>query len=302
MRGLARLAMRGPMFAAGSAAVLALAAMIFGILLVPSGAVIALTTLRFGARAGLKTAAIAASLVVMVRLALGEGLGSSVTLVTMAWLPAWLLACTLAWRRAQDWPLLLAAALVLVYAAGLRLAVGDVTVFWRDKLKTLFELMAKDAGARFTAEQMEFIIGQTHSWTMIAMFCMLTAVILLARWWQAELYNPGGFGAEFRELSLSRSVTIVAGALALAYALGGKGVLILDLAGDACVLLVVLFALQGLAVVHFLTRARGLAGAWLTTLYVVLALVPQVAGPILATTGLADNIVDFRRLRGARQS
>ncbi len=301
MRGLARLAMRGPMFAAGCAAVLALAAMVFGILLVPSGAVIALTTLRFGAREGLKIAAIAASFVLVVRLGLGQDIGSSALLVTMAWLPAWLLACTLATRRALDWPLLLAALMVLVYAAGLRLAVGDVTVFWRDRLKPLFELMAKDAGARFTPEQMEFIVAQIHSWTMIAVFCMLAAAIMLARWWQAELYNPGGFGAEFRELRMPRAATVVAGGLALVYALGSKGVLILELAGDACVMLVVLFALQGLAVVHFMARVRGLAGAWLTTLYVVLALVPQVAGPILATTGLADNIVDFRRLGGARQ-
>lgn len=301
MRGLARLAMRGPMFAAGCAAVLALAAMVFGILLVPSAAVIALTTLRFGARDGLKIAAIAASFVLVVRLALGQDIGSSVLLVTMAWLPAWLLACTLATRRAQDWPLLLAALMVLLYAAGLRLAVGDVAVFWRDRLKPLFELMAKDAGARFTPEQMEFIVAQIHSWTMIAVFCMLAAVIMLARWWQAQLYNPGGFGSEFRELRMPRAATVAAGTLALAYALGSKGVLAFELAGDACVLLVVLFALQGLAVVHFMARARGLAGAWLTTLYLVLALVPHVAGPILATTGLADNIVDFRRLGGVRQ-
>ena len=301
MRGLARLAMRGPMFAAGCAAALALAATIFGILLVPCGAVIALTTLRLGAREGLKTAAFAAAFVLVVRLGLGQGLGTSLMLVTMAWLPAWLLACTLAVRRAQDWPLLLAAVMVLMYAVGLRLTVGDVTVFWRDKLKVLFELMAKDAGAHFTAEQMQFIVAQTHSWTVIAMFCILAAVILLARWWQAELYNPGGFGAEFRELRMPRKVTLLTGVLALAYALGSKGVLVLDLAGDACVLLVVLFALQGLAVVHFMARVKGLAGAWLVTLYVMLALVPQVAGPILATTGLADNIVDFRRLRGVRQ-
>ena len=301
MRGLARVAMRGPMFAAGCAAVLALASMVFGILLVPSGAVIALTTLRFGAREGLKIAAIATSFVLVVRLGLGQGIAASLTLAAMAWLPAWLLACVLRVRRAQDWSLMLAALLVVIYAAGLRLAVGDVTVFWRDKLKTLFDLLAKDAGAHFTAEQMEFIAAQTHSWTMIAMFCMLAAVIMLARWWQAELYNPGGFGAEFRELRMPRGVTMVAGALALAYAFGREGVLVLDLAGDACVLLVVLFALQGLAVIHFMARVRGLAGAWLTTLYVMLVLVPQVAGPILATTGLADNIVDFRRLSGARQ-
>jgi len=301
VRRLARLAMRGPMVAAACAAVLALASMVFGILLIPAGAIVALTTLRFGAREGLKIAAMAASFVVVVRLGLGQSLAHSLILAAMTWLPAWLMANVLRARRAQDWPLLLAAGLVMIYAVALRLAVGDVVAFWRDMLKTFFDVMAKDAGARFTAEQMEFIASQMHSWTLIAMFVLQSGVILLARWWQAELYNPGGFGSEFRELRLPRSVTVVAGALALSVAFGGEGVMLLDLAGDACVLLVVLFALQGLAVIHFLARVRGLAGAWLTTLYVMLALVPQVAGPILATTGLADNIVDFRRLGGSRQ-
>lgn len=301
MRGLARLAMRGPTVAAACAAVLALASMIFGLLLVPAGAIVALTTLRFGARDGLKIAAIATALVVVVRLALGHSVAHSLTLAAMTWLPAWLLANALRARRAQDWPVLLAAAMVLIYAAVLRIAVGDVAAFWRGMLKPFFDVLAKDAGARFKPEQMELIADQMHSLTLFAMVSMLCAVMLLARWWQAELYNPGGFGSEFRELRLPRSMTLVAGALALVYAFGSEGVLLVELAGDACVLLVVLFALQGLAVIHFLARVRGLAGAWLTTLYVMLVLVPTVAGPILATTGLADNIVDFRRLSGSRQ-
>lgn len=301
MRGLARLAMRGPTVAAACAAVLALASMIFGLLLVPAGAIVALTTLRFGARDGLKIAAIATALVVVVRLALGHSVAQSLTLAAMTWLPAWLLANALRARRAQDWPVLLAAAMVLIYAAVLRIAVGDVAAFWRGMLKSFFDVLAKDAGARFKPEQMELIADQMHSLTLFAMVSMLCAVMLLARWWQAELYNPGGFGSEFRELRLPRSMTLVAGALALVYAFGSEGVLLVELAGDAGVLLVVLFALQGLAVIHFLARVRGLAGAWLTTLYVMLVLVPTVAGPILATTGLADNIVDFRRLSGSRQ-
>lgn len=300
MRGLARLAMRGPMVAAACAAVLALASMVFGLLLVPAGAIVALTTLRFGARDGLKIAAIATALLLVVRLALGHSATQCLILAAMTWLPAWLLANALRARRAQDWPVLLAAAMVLVYAAALRLSVGDVAAFWRGMLKPFFDVLAKDAGARFKPEQMEMIAGQMHSLTLFAMVSMLCAMILLARWWQAELYNPGGFGSEFRELRLPRSATMMAGVLALAYAFGSEGVTVVELAGDACVLLVVLFALQGLAVVHFLARARGLAGAWLTTLYVMLVLVPTVAGPILATTGLADNIVDFRRLRGSR--
>ncbi len=267
--------------------------MVFGILLIPAGAIIALTTLRFGAREGFKIAALSTGLLVVVRLGLGQGLTQALALAA--------LAIVLRARRAQDWPLQLAALMVLAAAATMRVSVGDVAQFWRKTLKPFFELMSKDAGARFTAEQMDFIAGQMHGWTMVAGFVLLAGTILLARWWQAELYNPGGFGSEFRELALPRALTVLAGASALAYASDDKGMLLLALAGDACVLLVVLFALQGLAVIHFLARVRGLAGAWLVTLYVMLMLVPQVAGPILATTGLADNIVDLRRLRRGRQ-
>ncbi len=301
MRGLARLAMRGPTFAAACAVAMALASMVFGALLIPAGAIIALTTLRFGAREGFKIAALATGLLMVVRLGLGQSLSHSLALAAVAWAPAWLLANVLRLRRAQDWPLMLAALMVLTGTALMRLSVGDVTAFWRKTLKPFFELMSKDAGARFSAEQMDFIAGQMHGWTMVAMFVLLAGTILLARWWQAELYNPGGFGSEFRELSLPRGMTGVAGVSALAYAFSEEGGAMLGLVGDACVLLVVLFALQGLAVIHFLARVRGLAGAWLATLYVMLVLVPQVAGPILATTGLADNIVDLRRLRSGRQ-
>lgn len=295
------MAMRGPTFAAACAVAMALASMVFGILLIPAGAIIALTTLRFGAREGFKIGALSTGLLVVVRLGLGQGLTQALALAAVAWGPAWLLAIVLRARRAQDWPLQLAALMVLAAAATMRVSVGDVAQFWRKTLKPFFELMSKDAGARFTAEQMDFIAGQMHGWTMVAGFVLLAGTILLARWWQAELYNPGGFGSEFRELALPRALTVLAGASALAYASDDKGMLLLALAGDACVLLVVLFALQGLAVIHFLARVRGLAGAWLVTLYVMLMLVPQVAGPILATTGLADNIVDLRRLRRGRQ-
>ena len=300
MRGLARLAMRGPLFAAGCAAVLALASMLLGLLLIPSAAVVALTTLRFGAREGLKVAAIASAFVLVMGVGLGSASGRYLFVAVAAWLAAWLLACVLRVRHAQDWPLLLASLLVVIFAAGLRLAVGDVTAYWRANWKPLFELLAKDAGARFSTEQMELITAHSHNGFIVAIFCMLVAIIMLARWWQAALYNPQGFGTEFRDLRLPRSVTMVAGGLALVYAFGREGVLVFELAGDACVVLVVLFALQGLAVIHFMARVRGLAGAWLITLYATLVLVPQVAGPILATTGLADNIVDFRRLSGAR--
>ena len=63
--------------------------------------------------------------------------------------------------------------------------------------------------------------------------------------------------------------------------------------------MLVLFSLQGLSVVHYRNKTQGLSVAWLVGLYVFLFLVPQVVGLILAITGLADVLSDFRSLRNA---
>ena len=54
MRFIARLAMRGPIYAAATAAALQLASLAFGLLVILSGGVIALVTLRHGAAQGLR--------------------------------------------------------------------------------------------------------------------------------------------------------------------------------------------------------------------------------------------------------
>ena len=94
--------------------------------------------------------------------------------------------------------------------------------------------------------------------------------VLLGRWWQALLYNPGGFGKEFRALRLDRRV-----------AFGTLGVLLMvPLAGDALgslgielmALAVVLYLLQGLAVIHAMVTGRGASLLWLVVLYIALIL------------------------------
>ena len=71
----------------------------------------------------------------------------------------------------------------------------------------------------------------------------------------------------------------------------------LPVSGDLLVILLVLFSVQGLPVVHYRNETQGLSVAWLVGLYVFLFLVPQVVGLILAITGLADVLSDFRSLR-----
>lgn len=302
MRSVARLAMRGPYHAASLAAAFLLAAPVVAFLLVPSGALIALSTLRHGAASGLRVLATAAVISAALRFVLGGDLVAHVLLGALTWLPAWGMAIVLDYRRQQVYPLLLAAGLAGAYALAMRLLVGDVEAYWSAHLAPLFERLARDAGAHFTPEQIAYVAGQLHLWSLVGIQVLLAAMILLARWWQAVLYNPGGFGSEFRELALPRTALLALGAAAALFLLERAGTLGLVGAGDACVILMVLFAFQGLAVIHYRAKLRSLAAGWLAGLYVLLALMPQLAGPLLASTGAADSVADWRHLRRPRRA
>ncbi len=299
MRFIARFAMRGPFHAAAVAAAALLCSLSVGLLIVISGATVTLATLRQGSREGLRVMVLATALAVSVRLVMDGQTLPMLILCLVVWLPAWLLAINLARTRRQALPLLMIAVLVAAYAVAIRLAVGDVGAFWSARLEPLFALLAEDGGARFSAEQIAFVADQVHVWSLIAMFNLLAAIVLLGRWWQAELFNPGGFGSEFRELSLPRITVLVAGLTAVTLIGQSAAGMEHRVAGDVFVIVVVLFAFQGLAVIHFRARAIGLAGGWLTALYILLLLTPQIVGPVLATTGVADGLADFRRLKTA---
>lgn len=66
--------------------------------------------------------------------------------------------------------------------------------------------------------------------------------------------------------------------------------------------LVIGFAFQGLALVHFVTRGSGVRIALLVVLYFFLAVASYLVVPLLALVGLADSIVPLRRRRGAPPS
>lgn len=289
--------MRGPVFAAVTAAALILASLPLGFFAILSGAVIALVTLRHGAGVGLRVIALATLFAFVVCFAVAEQLLPLLIPHCLVWLPAWIMALVLGYHHQQAYPLLIAAVFVAVYAGMMRLTVGDITEFWLMRLEPVFQILVADSGVEFTREQMAFIARHVHTWTVVAMNTVLVSILLLGRWWQSVLFNPGGFGSEFRELRLPRFATLLAALTAAAFVAVQLSDLDLEIVSDAFVILVALFAFQGLAVIHFRARVVSLAGGWLGGMYVLLMLMPQIVGPLIATAGVADSVADFRGLR-----
>ncbi|MGE3775378.1 MAG: hypothetical protein AB7I32_20820, partial [Gammaproteobacteria bacterium] len=111
----------------------------------------------------------------------------------------------------------------------------------------------------------------------------------------------GAFGEEFRALLLPRWVAAAGAVLAVAALLTRRDGAPAGLVGDLFVVLVLLFAAQGLAVVHERTGRAPARRPWLVGVYVFAFLMPHIVATVLAVTGIADQVADFRRLRRARR-
>jgi len=118
-----------------------------------------------------------------------------------------------------------------------------------------------------------------------------------------------GSGAAWLAAAIATLVLLVAsaagGAGVLAAALAGLAVLVGGIATGqtifANLMVVVLFsfALQGLALVHAFSAARGWPSGVLALVYVMLLFGMSVVAPLLAVVGMVDNWLNFRgRLAG----
>jgi uncharacterized protein YybS (DUF2232 family) len=122
-------------------------------------------------------------------------------------------------------------------------------------------------------------------------FAALTCVIL-GRWWQALLVNPGGLRKDFYALRLGRVVSLV-GIAMVAVATLKVGVLS-SLALQWSLIAMVPFLFVGLAVMHASLANLKAAKGWLIALYVLMSLLPQVL-LMVVLVGVLDPWLELRR-------
>jgi len=296
MRAIASLAMRSPTAASINAAAYAVFALFFAPFMIVSGAIVGLATLRGGFGKGM-TVAVAAAVVAGLAYYVLLKQPAAAFFVGMTWLPTMFVAQSLRSTENQGIALSLCAVFGALYAVTARMLIPDVEAHWMAQLLDLAETVKNQGGTFFGAEEMTVIAGIMHEATIVVTCLYWMTALLLARWWQAELYNPGGFGSEFRTMVIPRVVSPIAAvvaALALLQMFSGNPS---GLPSDLLVVLVVLFAFQGLALLHHRVNKLSLARGWLIGLYVLLVLMPHRVGLLLAFAGIADTILDVRQLR-----
>ena len=120
-----------------------------------------------------------------------------------------------------------------------------------------------------------------------AVYMFLSIVLLmLSRWMQAAVFNPGGFQKEFHGLRVEQKVALI---LVGSMMLANFGILI----PQAWMLYLVLpLMFSGLALVHAVVAAKKLSSLWLAVLYALIVL-PLIANMIVLLA-LLDSWYDFR--------
>ncbi|MGE0080247.1 MAG: DUF2232 domain-containing protein [Thiohalomonadaceae bacterium] len=294
MRFLAGYIMRGPMQAVLVASVCAVLSLVLPPFSYLGGAAVALVTLRLGAWHGARVVLGAALAVTALSLLLVQSAVPGPAFLVALWLPMWVLALEL--RRSVSLGRVLAMAagfgvLLVVMLHGMQ---DDPAAFWRG----VFEPVFREAG-RPAVDAMEEAYAVMTGALAAGFTLSLVGSLFIARWWQAQLYHPGGFQREFHALRFNPLLGL--GTLAVAGLAYVGDERLAAFASDVVTVLVVLLLLHGIAVVHGLVRLKGAHGLWLGLMYMLLlVMLPQTA-ITLSALGLADAWFDFRAFFGAKR-
>ena len=131
-----------------------------------------------------------------------------------------------------------------------------------------------------STQQIAGLLGLGNAFTVV--MCLV-----LARWWQALLYNPGGFRQEFHQLRLTPQLSI---------ALVMIGLLVSSLGSDYrlwALIFAVPFMFAGFALIHGLVGIKQLNANWLGLFYFLWLLLDPMKALVLILA-VVDSWFDIR--------
>lgn len=261
-------------------------------MIVFSNAAIALITLRKGWQQGIIYALLATMTLIIISGVLKQNASNGLLAGLVNWLPivfvASVLAITSSWTKTLQLILLIAVVGVLLF----HLLYPNTMVFWIELLEPLKPRLKELY--QFNDAVLDENIKKASQWmtgTFAATYALLTIIsLIIARNWQALLYNPGGFGEEFRQIRLGKPLsTGLLVAMALVVFTNNKMIT------ELIMVVITIFMFQGLSLAHGLVKLRNMGIGWLIALYgaIFILLIQMIV--LLAAFGIIDNYVDFRQ-------
>lgn len=287
MRALARFIMRGRIQAIGIAGLFG----VISLFVIPmgyvSGAALALVALRKGDREALLVLAAAGVIVLLAETMTPARPGLNFPLVAAIWLPVMVCSAVLRRTRSQGMVLLAAGVFAILFVVGMHLITGDAVAWWKNWLEMA---LSGVEGARLKGFEQDDTLKLMNGLVAVVYCVSLMFTMLIARWWQAILYNPGGFREEFHALRLPRMVLPAVVVILVLAGAASKALL-----SDLFMVCIVMYFFQGLAIMHALVATQRFGWGGLIPVYAALVFVTQYVLMGLALLGALDNLVDFRK-------
>ncbi len=186
-------------------------------------------------------------------------------------------------RRSGSWAQVLMVALVLGILT-------QVSLYWQtayvEQVRQLMEqaLQTRQVGGN-QDEALEQLVQLLLRFYGVYHMGLVVLCLMLARWWQAALYNPGGFREEFHQLRLDPRFSLVLAVMIVAGALG------IPPLNNWVALLSLPLLVNGIALCHGVVGMKQLGTHWLVMCYLTLLLM----APALVMLGIMDSFLDLRK-------
>ncbi len=214
----------------------------------------------------------------------------------------WMFAIVL--RRFSNWNITIeiAALLGVLVIVLVHLFNPDIQNWWASQLSVYFakttdvvnKLKATTDAAQSAPSEAQIQAVNTakrFATGFVAVSVLFNALLqlLIARWWQAAIYNPGGLRKELYQIRLSH-ITGFAFVIALVLAFLG-----IDVALDMMPILCMAFFVAGLSLLHSIVSKQKIAWLWLILIYMGIIWLFPLSIVIIAFIALVDTGFDFRK-------
>jgi len=207
----------------------------------------------------------------------------------LVWLLASILCTTVSWRLVLEVMTIVGLLAVL----GFHLFLEDTVAWWSGILNHYAAFLNSIVSGQLSEDRMQELVTQAAPIASGLFSALLLsgafAQLLLARWWQATLFRPGGLAKEFVEI---RAGTILAVVLTVTLIVAVMGV---DFAIDALPVVILPFAIAGLSLIHKWMRFNKKAVYLVVAVYIGLIFLPILFMSVLALAGYVDSWYNLRK-------
>lgn len=288
--------MQGRMQAIMVASAFALLSLIFPPVSIVSSAAVALVTLRRGAAEGWYILLCACLASALLGVFLMDSYQFPLAYGLILWTPVWLVAVVLREGRHLFFAIETVVVIASIAVVGVYLYQPNLAAVWESLLNPLVKPMLAQAHPELAVADIQHSLSMFYHFVITGLVAQiyvtgLLAGLFLGRWWQAILYNPGGFKKEYLSLQ-GQAALAMATLVILAGAMLFSG-LVAEICWNVSILLFVLYALLGTIVLHCTFATMKHSRFLLPFLYLSPLLIPHLLIPV-AIIGLTDTWLNLR--------